>query len=365
MRVLVVAGASGGHIFPAEAFLEKLREKYPSSESLLVLPSRSIALDLSFPKQRVAYLPSYRLSFSFSKKNIKGLLSFVRAAWQGLFILLRFKPDIVLGFGSLDSLPLVITAWFFRIKTLIHEQNVLPGKANRFLAKFSDGVAISFLESKRHFGLREDKIFFSGNPIRGSLKKEPKEEALRSFGLEEGRLTILVMGGSQGSSRVNELFLKAVELIEDKKGFQVLHILGRDGLLKDVQDRYKSLGVSAKVFLFSKEMGRVYSCADLAVSRAGATTISELIYFKVPAIFLPYPFAYRHQFYNALALEGIGAGIIIKDEEASLGALHKAIEGLVANPVGLTKMRDNFKHIFQGNAVERLLEVAESLLYRD
>jgi UDP-N-acetylglucosamine--N-acetylmuramyl-(pentapeptide) pyrophosphoryl-undecaprenol N-acetylglucosamine transferase len=365
MRVLVVAGASGGHIFPAEAFLEKLQKRHPSSESLLVLPSRSVSLGLSFPKQKISYLPSYRVFFSFSGKNIKESFSFLRAAWQGLFILLRFRPDIVLGFGSLDSLPLVMMAWFFRIKTLIHEQNVLPGKANRFLAKFSDGVAVSFLESKRHFDLREDKIFLAGNPIRGSLKKESRKEALRFFGLEEGRFTILVMGGSQGSSRVNELFLKAAALIEDKKGFQVLHILGKEGLLNDVQDRYKSLGVCAKVFLFSKEMGRVYSCADLAVSRAGAMTISELIYFKVPAIFLPYPFAYRHQFYNALVLEDAGAGIIIKDEEASLGVLYKAIEELIANPLGLAKMRDNFKHIFQGNAAERLLEVAEYLLYGD
>lgn len=365
MRVLVVTGASGGHICPAVAFLEKLQESMAFAEGLLALPARSTGVDLGSIKYGVVYLSSPRLSLSLSYKNIKGSILFLKGAWQGLLILLRFKPDLVVGFGSLDSVPLVMMAWFLRIKTLIHEQNVLPGRANRFLAKFSDRVAVSFSDSKRYFDLREDKVFFTGNPIRGSLKRRDKKESLRILGLDEGKLTILVMGGSQGSARINEAFLKAAELIYDKNKFQVLHIMGRGGLLKPAQDRYQNAGIKAKVFLFCQDMGLVYNCADLAVTRAGATSISELIYFRIPAVLLPYPFAYRHQFYNAQAIENIAAGVIIKDEEVNPGLIQGTIQRFISSPGLLAGMRDNYRSIINDNAAERLLEVSESLVYRN
>lgn len=362
MKILVVAGASGGHIYPAAAFLEKLQEKRASAEALLVLPSRSISVNLSSIKYRIVFIPSSRVFFSLSYKSIASLILFFRGAWQGLLILLKFKPDLVLGFGSLDSVPLVMMAWFFRIKTLIHEQNVLPGRANKLLSKFSDKVAISFLDSRCYFGLSNDKVSFTGNPLRSSLKRKDKRQSLNALGLDEGKFTVLVMGGSQGSTRLNEVFLNTVELISDKEGFQVVHILGKKESLQHFQDKYKSLRIKACVFQFCNEMDLVYSCADLAVTRAGATTISELVYFDIPAVLVPYPFAYAHQFYNAKVIENVCAGIIIKDEKLSPGLLRGIIEGYISRPELLAAKRNNYKSIFKDDPAQSLLRISESLI---
>jgi UDP-N-acetylglucosamine--N-acetylmuramyl-(pentapeptide) pyrophosphoryl-undecaprenol N-acetylglucosamine transferase len=166
MRILAVTGASGGHIYPALAFLERVKKEERVTDMLLVLPSRSIKFDFNSFSCKICYIPSARVSFSLNRKNIAAFLVFIRGAWEGLRILLKFKPDMVIGFGSIDSVSLVMAAWFFRIKTIIHEQNVLPGKANRFLAKFVDKVAISFPESKRYLCLPKGKVVLTGNPMR-------------------------------------------------------------------------------------------------------------------------------------------------------------------------------------------------------
>jgi len=362
MKILVVAGASGGHIYPALAFLEKLQEEKDSAEALLVLPSRSINISCSPIKYKLVYITSIKLSFSLNHNNVAGLLSFLKGAWQGLCIILRFKPDIVVGFGSIDSVPLVMAAWFLRIKTLIHEQNVFPGRANRFLAKFADKVAVSFADSGRYFDLSKDKILFTGNPIRRSLKKMSKEEALSFLGLDKDKFTVLVMGGSQGSKRINDVFLKAVELIKERERLQVVHILGIRELSPQVMDAYRRLNIKAHVFDFCDAMGYVYNAADLAITRAGATSISELIYFGVPAILIPYPFAYAHQFYNAKTLKDVCAGVIIKDEETNPSLLKEVIEQFICHSERVAEMRNNLKRIFKDDAAGCLLKASESLL---
>ncbi|MDD2679802.1 MAG: UDP-N-acetylglucosamine--N-acetylmuramyl-(pentapeptide) pyrophosphoryl-undecaprenol N-acetylglucosamine transferase, partial [Candidatus Omnitrophica bacterium] len=224
MKVLVVTGASGGHIFPAASFISALQDKHQEIETLLVLSSRSLKTGIALDNYKVRYISTPRLSRSIDINNLIALAKFLKGAWESLKIIVGFKPDIVIGFGGLDSIPCLFFAWFFRIKTLIHEQNVLPGRANRLLARFVDRAAISFSETKERLKINPGKIILTGNPLRRQLKIIAKAQALDFFGLPKDKLTLLVMGGSQGSQHINTEFLKAAAFLKDTAKFQVIHL---------------------------------------------------------------------------------------------------------------------------------------------
>ena len=151
MRVLAVSGASGGHIFPALAFLESLSRKEKSIECLLVLPKKSIKDNIDIHNYNVRYISITSIKLSLDFKNIVSLLNFFKGAFESLIIILEFKPDRIIGFGSLVCIPMLLFGWIFRIQTAVHEQNVMPGRANIFLAKFLDRICLSFQKSRDYF----------------------------------------------------------------------------------------------------------------------------------------------------------------------------------------------------------------------
>lgn len=360
MKILVVAGASGGHIYPALAFLEKLPEEKRVSAALLVLPSRSRKVDLNSCVYPVKYISSGRVKLTLSRESIFAFLSFIKGGWESFRIIIKFKPDIVVGFGSIDSIFLVMFAWFFRIKTIIHEQNVLPGKANRFLVKFVDKIAISFPNSRLYFNLPADKLVLVGNPIRNSLKKISKEKALDFFDLDQNKFTILVMGGSQGSQHINAAFLNTVGSIKEKSDLQVIHLLGQ-GESGKFQKLYEKIGIKARVFDFFNAMEFAYSAANLIVTRSGASTLSELIYFKLPAIIFPYPYAYRHQLENAKILSESRCAVVLSEGNLDDGLFLKSLELLMKDKNVLNSMISNFDCFPIISAASKLREVVLAL----
>ncbi|MDI6605755.1 MAG: undecaprenyldiphospho-muramoylpentapeptide beta-N-acetylglucosaminyltransferase [Candidatus Omnitrophota bacterium] len=358
MKVLVAAGSSGGHIFPAVGFLDGLRNKYKGIELLLVLPKRvrtsHLVYDLHY---KVRYISVSPISFRLDFKNFIAILRFFKGWFESLFLLFEFKPDIVVGFGSLDSVPVLLSAWLLRIRTLIHEQNLIPGRANRLLAKFADKVAVSFAETKDYLKINQEKVVFTGNPLRQELKKIDRPAALHFFGFDDLKFTILVMGGSQGSQRINSCFFKAISTVPDKSRLQVIHIAGeRDRAA--LERSYKEIALNARIFAFLKQMQYAYSICDLVVSRAGATAISELIFFRVPAIIIPYPFAYKHQFGNAEILEKMGTAVVIKDDQLDAARLRQALDGLMHNPERLALMRSYYSGALEANANDLLTQEA-------
>ena len=360
MKVLVVTGASGGHIYPAFSFLDSLKLKDMHLDALLVIPSRSIGINFTSGNYRVERISSARISFSLNRENAVAILKLFKGAWESLRILFKFKPDIVVGFGTLDSVSLVIFAWLFRIKTMIHEQNVFPGKANKFLAKFADKVAVSFKETKDYWGGNNDKFVLTGNPIRSSLKKIDKPEAVDYLGLDKRNLTILVMGGSQGSRHLNQAFIKAVSRIKNISGVQVVHLTGR-GDYEAIKREYGKINIAVKVFDFFEAMGYAYSASDLIISRAGATTITELMFFKLPAIISPYPYAYNHQFQNALVLRDKGCALIVEDNDLDSEMFKEAIEAAITDRTKLNNMRLAFEGFSVPDAGRLLAEAALTL----
>ncbi len=362
MRVLVVTGASGGHIFPALSFLDTLKDKHKETDTLLVLPKRSRKSLILLDAYKVKYLSISPIEFSFNLRNLIAVLTFFKGSLESIFIMFEFRPDIVVGFGTIDCLPLLLLAWIFRVKTLIHEQNVLPGRANRLLARFSDRIAISFEETREHLKAHEKKIVLTGNPIRKELERIDRIKALGFFGFKEDKLTILVMGGSLGSQRINGAFLKAVSLLSDTSKLQAIHIAG----IKDyelMKARYKNLNIDSRVFGFLNAMQYAYSACDLVVSRAGASSITEIMFFGLPAILIPYPYAYKHQLNNAKVLERKGCAFIIKDEELDENILGDRIELLMNKQGKLKSMRSGYPPELTCNASDLLVNEVISLNY--
>jgi UDP-N-acetylglucosamine--N-acetylmuramyl-(pentapeptide) pyrophosphoryl-undecaprenol N-acetylglucosamine transferase len=360
MKILICAGASGGHIFPALSFLEELKEKERSTDALLVLPRRS-KKTVTLPEGcSVKYISVTPIRQAIDFKNLAAVINLLKGTLESVILLAEYKPDAVVGFGGIESLPAMFFAWFFRIKTLLHEQNVIPGRANRVLAKFVDRVAISFPESKGYFRICPDRITLTGNPIRKEMRVIDKEEARKFFGLEKDKFTVLVMGGSQGSQHVNAGALRAFAAFDGTQNLQVIHLAGtKESRL--IENRYGSLSITARVFSFLSSMEFAYSAADLAIARAGATTITELIFFKLPAILAPYPYAYQHQLSNAKVLERKGCALIVKDEELDGDVLRQALKSVITNAAMLNTMRAQFSNFGQNNAARSLVEEVEGL----
>jgi UDP-N-acetylglucosamine--N-acetylmuramyl-(pentapeptide) pyrophosphoryl-undecaprenol N-acetylglucosamine transferase len=359
MRILIASGASGGHIFPALSLLEAL-EAYKDINTLLVLPARCAKDNPVVDKKKISYVAMPKLRLSLNWNSIAGFFGLLRGSLQSLFILLEFRPEVVVGFGTLDCLPIVLWAWLLRLKTMIHEQNVKPGRANKLLAKFVGRIAISFDQTKGYLDVAPEKISLTGNPLRNGLEKIERNEALNFFGFRPGKFTILVMGGSQGSHNINTAFLNSIQAIGDKFELQIVHLTGTKDFLS-IMEAYRGLGLDAKVIDFLKPIHYAYSASDLVICRAGALTISEIIFFRIPAILIPYPYAYEHQLANAAILEKSGPAIIVKDQELDSGRLKEKMELLLNDKSRVEAMRASYSKLSMLDAARLLAEAAVSL----
>ena len=360
MRILIVTGSSSGHIFPALGFLEVLKDKYKNIETLLVLPKKSIVNQTQTFGHKVDYISISPIKLRFDFKNIAAILKFFKSFLESIFILSVFRPHIVVGFGSLTCIPLVMSAWLFRIKTLIHEQNVVPGRANRFLARFTDKITISFAETRGYLKDYQKKIALTGNPLRKELIRVDKNKAISFFGFSDDKFTILVMGGSLGSHNINVEFLRAISTISDKRNLQIIHLSG----FKDydlLKQNYKDSNVNVRLFGFLQSMQYAYSACDLVICRAGATSIAEVIFFGIPAIIIPYPYAYGHQLGNAKVLESKGCAIIIQDKELDTDILRQVIVNLLNNSDKLNEMHLSYDNLYMPNANDLLADMVLSL----
>lgn len=340
MKVVMAAGSSGGHLFPAVATARRLKER--SGEHTVSFVGSHRKLDAQIIK-------SEKHEFSFVTLERKILKDLIRS----FSTLRRDRPDIVIGFGGYVSFPVVLAARALGIPTMIHEQNLYPGRANRVLAHVADRIAVSFKETgsllMRRSGIRE-----TGNPLRATLVPLEKAQARAELGLDVKRITILVMGGSQGAHSINTVFLEMVKGLDEGRRdiLQVIHMSGpRD--LDLVRSEYAAAGLRSKVFSFCDNMSQVYSASDVVVSRAGASSIAEITFFGLPAVLIPYPVARVHQIDNARFMERNGAAIVLQQKDLSAKGLEKAIFELMAKG---RQVADNSRRLARPEATEWFVE---------
>ncbi|MDD5669100.1 MAG: UDP-N-acetylglucosamine--N-acetylmuramyl-(pentapeptide) pyrophosphoryl-undecaprenol N-acetylglucosamine transferase [Candidatus Omnitrophica bacterium] len=352
MKILAVTGKSGGHIFPALSFLQDVISRYPEAETGIVLPASSVTDPALFRGiSRCFYITCVSIPKRVSFTSVAAVIKFFRSFFDSLWIVYTFKPDCVAGFGSISSVPVVIAARICGVKKIIlHEQNVIPGRATRFLLAFADACALSFENSKTYFDPAAlKKIFLTGNMLRKSLVTVGKNEAVRYFGLKPDIFTLVVMGGSQGSRTINTVFSRDSGSLRTAVPFQVIHITGKNDF-EGIKKHYESVGFPSRVFDFFEAMHYVYSAADLVISRGGATTISELIFYRIPAIIIPYPFAYNHQAANALVLKEKNCAEVMTDTGAESGMLRDVVEELLNTPDKIKEMKENYNAFTQRDA---------------
>jgi len=317
LKIVITGGGTGGHIYPALAIAKGLQDTLQSVE-LLYIGTQSGMEARIVPPLGIEFrtITVSGLERRFTLQNIKTVALLGKGCAQARTLLRSFKPDVVVGTGGYVCGPVVLVAAFMGIPTLIHEQNAFPGITNRILSRFVDKVCITFPEAKRRFPKNAD-IIETGLPVRPEIMSAKKKEAYEYFGLKSGRKTILVVGGSRGAKRINDIVQPVLKWISDNRGLQLVHVTGRSNYDEFIAGLRISGGSllaceRIKILPYLDRMDFGLAVADLVVSRAGASFLAEITAVGVPAILIPYPFASEnHQEHNARSLENRGAARVL------------------------------------------------------
>ncbi len=352
MRLIVTGGGTGGHLFPGIAVACGLRERVPASRILFIGTSRQVdriglqGLGFDQATIRSAGLKGKGI---FSRLRAVGLLPL--AVGQAMRILARFRPELVIGVGGYVTGPVLLAAKIHNIPICIHEQNSVPGLANRLAGRLADRIFLS-LPCTPPFP--EARTRMTGNPVRGEILAAA---AQRTPGPADRPPTLLVLGGSQGAHRVNTLVTAAVaRMQEDGGAFRVIHQTGsRD--LEAVRQAYREMGVTAETGDFFRDMAAIYQQADLVVSRAGATTLAELAVMGLPALLIPYPHAAdNHQERNARFYVEGGGAVLLRESLLNGNILAEEITALLYNDQNLQGMGMRMKALGRPGATERIID---------
>lgn len=357
MRVLIAGGGTGGHLFPGIALAEEVATRHKKNDVLFVGTTRGLEARV-VPQAGFKFeaIPSRGLKGMGPLRLLLGLAMLPLSFFSALRLLLKHKPDVVVGVGGYSSGPVVLTAWLLRVPTAVQEQNALPGFTNKVLGRFVDAVFLAFEGAGRFFPAR--KVHVIGNPIRRKLM----ENFLRSRAVHD-RFTVLVFGGSLGARGINSRMLEALEHLGDlKDGLHFIHQTGKNDV-EQVRQGYAQKGFSAEVLEFIDDMSGAYQRCELVICRAGATTLAELTVCKKASILIPFPFATDdHQTVNARALVEAGAAICFKEKELTGQALADTIRALKAEPAKLAKMEKAAGLLGRPEAAKELADVCVELM---
>jgi UDP-N-acetylglucosamine--N-acetylmuramyl-(pentapeptide) pyrophosphoryl-undecaprenol N-acetylglucosamine transferase len=342
-RILICGGGTAGHIYPAVAVIEYIKRKYPGCRMLFIGTKKGMensfipALGIDFKTIKASGLIATNNPIKKISSYFKFLYSLIAGFFNSVNIIIRFKPDFILGMGGYVCGPVLLAAVFLNKKYLLHEQNLIPGRLNKVFSKFSTYIFISFEETKKYFGGKLKKIIFSGNPVRESIKNSRYQiHNYKKWGLDNKRFTIVTFGGSLGAYKINNAVIDSYDHFRLNNNIQILLICG----LRYFEDANKKIAdvskisdtLIFKIFPYINEMDEIYAIADLIITRAGAITIAELIATNIPAILIPYPEAIEnHQFYNADFLVKNNKAVMILDKDLNGSILIKSIEDLLFN----------------------------------
>jgi UDP-N-acetylglucosamine--N-acetylmuramyl-(pentapeptide) pyrophosphoryl-undecaprenol N-acetylglucosamine transferase len=330
MKIIIGAGGSGGHVFPAIETAKKLESQH---HKVIFLTTKGLAFELIRKHGFQAWVidpPRVKLSSLASIfKEGWGMLSAIKETYC---LVGTLAPDMVVGFGGYGAFPVVVAAVMKRIPTLIHEQNVVPSRSNRMLSTFVNKIALSFDQSRRYFPSK--KVFFTGCPCRNSPSPKSKADIYQEFGFSSQRQTIFVLGGSQGSRKINEEFSKAVVMLQGVLDFQFIHVCGKADYAW-LKKEYSNLNISYQLFDFLDDVQSAYTIADLVIARSGAVTVSEILSFQKRSILIPYPLVRVHQKENAQVVVEKGFASIVDDSECFAPHLkNEILNGLQFNAKG-------------------------------
>lgn len=365
MRVILSGGGTGGHVYPAIAIANKIKENNPDAEILFVGTKEGIESEI-VPKYGydIEYIRVKGFKRKIDFENVKRVLMFIKSLSDSKRIIKKFKPDMVIGTGGYVSGSVVLRASKMGIKTCIHEQNSFPGMTNKMLSKNVDFVMTSFEDSHKRFaeGVR-GKLRLTGNPVRDDILTTKKEDARKKLGIDIDKRMVLVSGGSGGSEEINDALKIALpKMVEDKIAFMVA--TGRTYYDKFMADyAHLKLGQDQKIVPYLDDMANNLVAADLTIGSAGAISLAEITAVGIPAIIVPKAYtAENHQEYNAKSLEAAGAGICITEKELNPESLDRAIFSLINDGDRLASMSKASKEFGKPDALEKIYKHVEDEL---
>ncbi len=361
MKIVIGGGGTAGHVYPGLALARALRELSDDVDILYIGSRQGVEAQI-VPRE----------GYRFLGLNVKGLrrrlspqaaqvfLLAGKSSLEARKIIKRFGADVVVGLGGYVSLPVGGAAYTLGIPLVVHEQNSIPGLANRVLGKVAAMAAVAFRSAEEFFP--RNKATLTGNPIRPEITDAKREEALEEFGLDGKRKTVLVFGGSRGARHLNQAFVEAYNLLRDNSRLQIIHLTG-PGELEDVESAMSLLrsaddSLSYQAHGYCDDMGQAYAASDLAVCRAGAMTIAEITARGLPSLLVPYPYATaNHQEKNAEELVKLGAARMVLDRELTGEILAGQISELSGDQALLDSMGEKACLYGKPDAAKRLAEL--------
>lgn len=360
-RFIFSGGGTGGHIYPAIAVANQLKEMHPDAEFLFVGAEGKMEMQ-KVPEAgyKIMGLPIAGIQRSLTLKNLSFPIKLIRSLTLAKKVVKNFKPDAVMGFGGYASGPLLRAATKMGVPALIQEQNSFAGLTNKWLKNKVEKICVSYDGMDAYFPA--NKLVLTGNPVRKSIEdvESRRAEALAHFQLDGAKKTVLILGGSLGARTLNEAMVKNIALFAEED-VQVLWQTGRlyyqEMLVRTQEADLKNV----RVLEFIKEMELAYAAADIIISRAGALSVSEISLAAKPCIFVPSPnVAEDHQTKNAEACVAKDAAVMIKDAEAVEKMVPVALE-LLKNENRLDEMSQNIKALAKPNATKEIAELVVSV----
>ncbi len=363
MRVILSGGGTGGHINPALSIADYIRNIEKDSEILFVGTKKGLESTL-VPREKfpIEYIDVEGLKTSLSLKNVKSFLKFAMAVSKCKKTIKSFNPDIVIGTGGYVCAPVVYAANELGIPTIIHEQNVYPGSAVRFLSKKSSVTAISFDESRKYLG-GANEILTVGNPIRPAILEVDREESRKKLGINDEKF-IVAFGGSLGAKKLNDVMCEYILGIDDEN-IRLCFATGArdyDRIMEKLGDKVKA-SKNIEIRKYIHNMDEVLSASDLVICRSGAMTVSELCVLGRPSILIPSPnVTHNHQEYNARALSDIGAARIILECDFDGETLKREIDSCLENDMVLAEMSKKADSLKMTSAADMIYVKAKELV---
>ena len=359
MKVVISAGGTGGHIYPALAIINKIKEKEPNSEFLYIGTHNRMEKDI-VPKYNIPFKSIEIYGFNRKKllKNFKTIKCLISAKKECKKLIKDFKPDIVIGVGGYVTYPVIKAAKSLGIKTIIHEQNSVAGKANLTLSRYVDKICVSFKSSESEFP--KDKVVFTGNPCsEDAIKKEVISK--NKFGLSKSKKLVLFVMGSLGATKVNNYIASNLYKFKDKN-YEVLFVTGKNDYEDVIKNKVPS---NVKVVPYVEGLTGIMKNTDLIVTRAGASTLSEVIALNIPSILIPSPYVpNNHQYKNAIDLVNENAALLLEEKDLNDDILVEKIDKLIYDENKLNNMSKNLDKLKVSNSAQLIYDTIKSLIDR-
>lgn len=342
MKVIMTGGGTGGHIYPAVAIAEEIRKRDRSAEILFVGTRHGMEKDIvpkaGYPIRFITVSGFHRTK---PWKNIQTIRDLRKGNRESAQILKEFQPDLVIGTGGYVCGPIVRAAAKMGIRTFIHEQNAYPGMANQMLARQVERVFVAFEEAKPHLHAKKDPVT-TGNPVRRAFAEISGNNARRELGIPEDDFVVLSFGGSLGARCINDEMLKIVRAFRNREHCRIYFVTGRryyEEIAEILRNEDGGTGENIVLLRYIDDMPKYLNACDLAITRSGALTVSEISACGKASVLIPSPnVTHNHQYHNAKVLADRGAAILIEEKNLTDGGIQELIELLLRDRDALQKM---------------------------